>query len=260
MRTIEAVWEKRNLGTACREIYMEKGDSWDEVKEVLERMKEAYQVLFLPIDRSDLLLEVQNLGFQYIESNFDLKLKRCNMWEPPLFCRRALEHVSSRLMKDDDVSVFLERLREKDFFDKDKIRLDPFFSENASANRNYWRTRDYIEEGRALRIYDVIYGNSVIGYFILELKEKNVVEVYLSGLYPESREKSLGICVFGEETRVAVRLGAKLITAGVSLNNFSSLKIYQSLQYEISRATNIFVKHREESSCFKKENVILLQK
>lgn len=257
MKTIEAVWEKRNLGTTCRELYIEKEDSLDEIKEVIEYMKEDYQVLFLPVERSDLILEVQKLGFQYIESNFDLKLKHSDLWEPPRFCKRMLERVSSRLMKEEETDAFLKRLREKDFFDKDKIRLDPFFPEDASANRNYWRTRDYIKECRALRLYNVFYGDLAIGYFILELKEKNIVDAYLSGLYPECREKNLGLCVFGEETREAVRLGAKLITTGVSLNNFSSLKIYQSLRYEISGATNIFVKHREESLCSGKTDVIL---
>lgn len=246
MRLVEAVWENRNLGTSCREIYIEKEDTPEEIRQYVSGVPEAYQVLFLPIERSELLLTVQDCGFSYIESNFDLVRKCKGQQELPKTYERILAKVSSRQLVGDEIEIFLENLRDKYFFDKDKISIDPHFSEQASANRNYWRTKDFLEENRDLRIYEALYGEKAIGYFILEVKDKNIVDVYLSGLYPDCREMNLGTCIMGAETREAMRLGAKTITTGVSLNNFSCLRVYQSLGYEISKSTNIFIKHRKE--------------
>jgi len=244
MRTIEAFWEQRNLGTACREIYLEKNDDADDVEAYLNTVAEAYQVVFVPVERPDLLFAVYNSGFQYIESNFDLvKGGRYGRKVPERYAK-ILEHVTSRQLEGEETSAFLQNLRNRYFFEKDKISIDPFFSMEMSANRNYWRTKDFLEEGKDLQIYEVSHRDKAIGFYILEIQGKGVIDVYLSGLYPESREMNLGACVMGEETREALRLGARVITAGVSLNNFSCLKLYQSLQYEIKNARNIFIKHK----------------
>lgn len=103
-----------------------------------------------------------------------------------------------------------------------------------------------MEENIDIQIYDVLYERKSIGYFILKILDKENIEVYLSGLYPECRETNLGICIMGEETRKVFQLGAKFITLGVSLNNITSLKVYLSLGYEIKKVTNIFVKHEED--------------
>lgn len=244
MKSIDAIWEKRNLGVSCREIYIETSDSMADIQKYLDTVTEEYQVLFLPVQCSEWLYEIQGYGFQYIESNFDLA-KKCKGRDClPETHRKLLDHVSCKLLTSEEEREFLENLRTKPFFDKDKISIDPYFSIEKSANRNYWRTIDFLEEKRSLKFYEVYYGERPIGFFILELKERGGIDVYLSGLYPECRETNLGVCIMGEQTREAVRLGADLITTGVSLNNFACLRVYQGLGYEIKRATNIFVKHK----------------
>lgn len=245
MREIEAIWEKRNLGTTCREIYVEKEDTLEQVQTCLKTVNELYQILFIPIERSDLLLEVQKWDFQYIESNFDL-IKKCKNQSIPSAYEKVLEKVSSKCLYGNCRDIFMENLKDKYFFEKDKISIDPCFSQEASANRNYWRMKDFIEGQRDIRAYEVSYGEKPLGFFVLEKKINGIVDLYLSGLYPECRRTNLGICIMGEATREAVRLGAKMITTGVSLNNFSSFKVYQSLQYEILNVTNIFIRHRKE--------------
>lgn len=246
MKSVDAIWEKRNLGVRCREIYIEGSDSMTDIRKYFDTVTEEYQVLFMPVQCSEWLIEVQKYGFQYIESNFDL-VKRCKGQDClPATYRRLLEHVSCKVFTSEEEQEFLENLRTKNFFDKDKISIDPYFSKEKSANRNYWRTMDYLEEKRNLKFYEVYYGERPIGFFILEPKERGIIDAYLSGLYSECRETNLGACVMGEQTREAVRLGADLVTAGVSLNNFACLRVYQGLGYEIKRATNIFVKHRRE--------------
>lgn len=246
MKSVDAVWEKRNLGVSCKEIYIEMSDSMTDIRKYLDTVTEEYQVLFLPVQCSEWLIEVQEYGFQYIESNFDL-IKKCKGQDYlPETYRKLLKHVSCKVFTAEEEQEFLENLRTKYFFEKDKISIDPYFSKEKSANRNYWRTMDYLEEKRILKFYEVYYGERPIGFFILEPKERGITEALLSGLYPECRETNLGACVMGEQTREAVRLGADLITMGVSLNNYQSLRVYQSLGYEIKRATNIFVKHRGE--------------
>lgn len=243
MKIIDAVWEKRNLGKSCKEIYIEKNDIMQDVFQGLCNIKEEFQELFVPVECSEYLLRLPQYGFFYIESNFDL-VKKCNADTPfPPMYNEILKAVSSRLIGQEEIDDFLQRLRTEYFFDKDKISIDYHFPEAASKNRNYLRLKDYIAEGRKIDIYEVVRGEQAIGYFILDIKEKGHIEVHLSGLYPEFRGSKFGTCVMGEETRQAVKQGAKLITTGVSLNNFACLRVYQSLGYEIKRATNIFVKH-----------------
>lgn len=244
MKIVDAVWEKRNLGKRCKEIYIQKSDETANVLKELSEMDEEFQELFLPIECSEYLLYLPQYGYNYIESNFTL-MKRCqtDMILPQMY-DKILRKVYSRCLESDEIESFLEKLRTEYFFDKDKISLDYHFSQEASANRNYWRLKDYFAEGRELYIYEVLFEQRAIGYFILESVEQGHIDVYLSGLYPECRSKNLGTCILGEETRRAVHLGAKLITTGVSLNNFACLKVYLSLGYEVKGVTNIFVKHR----------------
>ena len=244
MKIVDAVWEERNLGKKCKEIYIEKGDDAQSVLKNLSNISEELQLLFLPIERSEYLLLLPKYGFHYIESNFDL-IKRCSMDISPLH-EKILNKVCSRQLKESEIEHFLCRLRTDFFFEKDKISIDYHFSQQASANRNYWRLIDYLEENIDIQIYDVLYERKSIGYFILKILDKENIEVYLSGLYPDCRETNLGICIMGEETRKVFQLGAKFITLGVSLNNITSLKVYLSLGYEIKKVTNIFVKHEED--------------
>ncbi len=252
MKIVDAVWEERNLGTRCKEIYIQKKDERDTVLDKISKIDEEFLELFLPIECSEYLLYLPQYGFHYIESNLDL-VKRCQTDEVvSKIYDKILQKVHSRQLESDEIKNFLDKLRTEYFFEKDKISIDYHFSQKASANRNYWRLKDYFAEGRDIRIYEVLFQQKAIGYFILEVVEQGHVDVYLSGLYPECRSKNLGTCIMGEETRQAVCLGAKLITTGVSLNNFACLKVYLSLGYEIKKGTNIFVKHKRDDNVSKR--------
>lgn len=252
MKIVDAVWEERNLGTRCKEIYIQKSDEKDNVLEKISEIDEEFLELFLPIECSEYLLHLPQYGFYYIESNFDL-VKKCQVEEVfPKIYNKILQQVYSRQLESDELENFLDKLRTEYFFEKDKISIDYHFSKEESANRNYWRLKDYLAEGRDIRIYEVWFQQKAIGYFILEVVEQGRIDVYLSGLYPEYRHKNFGTCIMGEETRQAVCLGAKLITTGVSLNNFACLRVYLSLGYEIKKGTNIFVKHKRDDNVSKR--------
>lgn len=245
MKIVDAVWEERNLGKKCKEIYIEKHDGKSAVIETILGIDEEFQELFLPVECPEYLLLLPQYGYYYIESNFELIKKFPTEDGFSGVYQKMLQKVQSIRLEPDAVEVFLNRLRTEFFFEKDKISIDGHFSQAASANRNYWRLKDYFAEKRDIRIYEVLYEGKPIGYFILELLADQCIEVYLSGLYPECRSTNLGTCIMGEETREAARLGAKWITTGVSLNNISCLRIYLALGYEIRKGTNIFVKHKE---------------
>ncbi|MDE7417798.1 MAG: GNAT family N-acetyltransferase [Lachnospiraceae bacterium] len=252
MKIVDAVWEERNLGKRCKEIYIQKSDARDDVLKKISEMDEEFLELFLPIECPEYLLYLPQQGFYYIESNLDL-VKKCQADEIfPKTYDKILQKVHSRQLESDEIENFLYKLRTEYFFEKDKISIDYHFSQEASANRNYWRLKDYYAEGRDIRIYEVWFQQRAIGYFILNVMEQGHIDVYLSGLYPECRSKSLGTCIMGEETRQAECLGAKLITTGVSLNNFACLRIYLSLGYEIKKGTNIFVKHKRDDNVSKR--------
>lgn len=244
MKIIEAIWEERNLGKRCKEVHIEKDDDLIMTLRHLADIDEEFVILFLPIERSEYLLQLPQYGYFYIESNFDLVKRHSEENSIPILYSKILKKVHCRQLRDEEIDCFLYRLKTEFYFEKDKISIDYHFSKQVSANRNYWRLMDYYAEAMNLQIYDVMYEDKSIGYFILNIIEPRHIEVYLSGLYPECRSTNLGTCIMGEETRQSFQLGAELITLGVSLNNVASLNTYLSLGYEVKKVTNIFVKHR----------------
>ena len=72
MKVIDAFWEQRNLGVNAVSFYIEEKDSLDDVLINIDDNPREYQTAIVNPIRSDVLLELQNHGFKFIECSLSL--------------------------------------------------------------------------------------------------------------------------------------------------------------------------------------------
>ena len=72
MRVVDAFWEKRNLGVEAVSFYIDTGDTLEAVIAAVRNEAREYQTAIIDSARTDILLELQNNGFRFIECALSL--------------------------------------------------------------------------------------------------------------------------------------------------------------------------------------------
>lgn len=241
MKIIDAFWEKRNLGVTCNEVILEKDDSIAEVSN-LNSLCSEYQVVKMPVERSDLIFEIQDLGFNFVEiifgSSHNLILPELS---PPL--KRVKNAIDCR---EADVNQ-IENIKEKilsGMFKTDRIAIDPYFGLEKSAKRYVGWLSDEIDNGGY--VYELYYKDRAVGFFVLKC-EGDACDARIGGVYTESNVLGLGVLLNYFEIEVARNLKCSVLHGAFSSNNPSVFNINDILGYSTRPAFNVFVKHNFSS-------------
>ena len=72
MKIIEAVWEQRNLGVTCAEIEISASDTSNAVRNAVLSRHEQYLVAKVSPANTEVMFALQNMGFTYIETLFEV--------------------------------------------------------------------------------------------------------------------------------------------------------------------------------------------
>lgn len=238
MKIIDAVWEKRNLGVSCHELIVEKDDRLIDIS-IVENLQSEYQVIKIPMERSDLIFEIQKKGFDFSEVLFDslheLNLPRLSPTLSRLSslidCREAdsfgIESVKSRILNG--------------IFKTDRVAIDPYFGVKKSAQRYVGWLTDEINSGS--RVYELIYKNRSVGFFVIKCKD-GICDARIGGVYSDSNVLGLGVLLNYFEIVVAKNLDCHTLHGAFSSNNPSVFNINDILGYKSKPKFNVFVKHK----------------
>ena len=137
MRTVEAKWEKRNVGIECFEIEIGKNDTVDEVLSTIQSRTERYFVAKVLAGRADILLALQAEGFQFIETNIQTEIDLSERPVPPSICAHLIKNAGYHIGNDQEISRAIDEIRAGHIFATDKVALDPFFSQKI-ADVMFW--------------------------------------------------------------------------------------------------------------------------
>ena len=239
MKTVNAVWEKRNLGCETIEVTFEYNDSLDEAKKTAKELTAEYIVLKVPSNRTDIMLAVQKYGYIFVEDAMYLvsyldEVKRNSIEQ------RFYDAVSVEDMDAAD----MERLKKEvlnGLFDSDRIYIDPYFTHKQAAKRYVNWIDDEILRGT--KFYKYIYKGSTIGFFALKETEAGHYTSFLGGIYKECRKGGIGTAVKVPEA--VKKLGGSSVGTHVSTNNMAQIKNLIKNGYVPEGLTHIFIKHNK---------------
>jgi hypothetical protein len=242
MKTIEAVWEKRNLGVDTVEFEIEPGDSFAEFRE-RERTAaatHAYLVAKCPPALPDFIWGLPACGFVQVEIQFRLTLDRSELAEPPQarYLDRGAEVVRLEAPAD------RQRVRvefEQGMFDTDRIALDPRFGAGVAGARYWLWTEDILRRGGCL--HELRLGKRAVGCFVSEPRDAVTCGAVLGGVYPALRGRGLGFLVVRKHLDTIFGMGFQRSVTAVSSNNADILPISLAFGYRITEMRGVYVKH-----------------
>ena len=237
MKTVDAYWEKRNLGVDTTEFTIENGDKLKDVLETLNKCSSQYQVLRLPSHMTEFIFEVQKVGFVYVEDMVTMKSELRDI-KLDSISQRLYKFVSFETMSEKDIIQLKDEVRNGLFY-TDRIYIDPAFSTSLAHKRYVNWIED--ELSRNALFYKFIYKNQIIGFSILKEISPHCFDGFLGGLYKNYQKSGFGNVL--NVADIVKSLGGKSLVSNVSSNNFSQIKNLVNKGYYPWCSYHIFVKH-----------------
>lgn len=241
MRIVDAVWEKRNLGVEVKEIICDYQDKSEKLCSELEKVNEAYSVVKIPMGHTDLLLEVQKLGYSVMEMSIQVEGKIDKM-EIPAIYQRFIPHISICNADESILKKVLDEIREGSIFDTDRIARDPDFSKRIAGERYYNWSCDEI--GRGAKTVVAYYKDEPVAFGINKIVGGTRYDAFLGGVFSKVQNRGLGFLALYANMESVRYQGGKIIETRVSSNNLPILRLHMQYGYEIKDMNYILVKHQ----------------
>ena len=240
MKTIDAFWEKRNLGVTSVEVIIDKFDTTEEAEKIICGLAAQYQVVRAPVCRMDIYSMLCNMGFSFAETilhiYFDFALFEINWgkYDNHVFYKeiteeRGMEKIYSNVLS----GMFL----------KDRISLDPRFGQELGNKRYIGMIRDKLEQGAAFCSL-INQDGQDIGFFGTRKTADNVYDYFLTGIYGEYQGRGFGSNAYTQALAYMKSKGAKTAVGRVSMSNVGSYKIYTRSGFQLDFIEYLFVKHK----------------
>jgi hypothetical protein len=240
MKTVNAIWEERNLGVTTIEITIERDDSPESVDTQLSLVDSVYSVVKIPSDMERVLKIVQNHGYAFVEDMIHVEHDLNEVEMSPVL-KRLYEKTSYREMTDQDFNQLQAEI-ERGMFNNDRISNDEFFKKGLSSKRYMNWTKDLRNHGA--QFFVITYGNESTGFVVLEKKDEKTYYSVLGGGYEKFRKSGLGI--IQKEPEITRKLGGKRLVTSVSSNNVGQLKALIMNGYKPYAIDHVLVKHKGE--------------
>lgn len=248
MRMINAHWERRNLGVGVAELELETTDGLDEIDAAESTAADVgYLVLKTPVSRSDLLFGLPARGWQFVEAQESLLLRRDDFRVPAALAR--FDAASSwRLAETAEEAERILAPYRFGSFDTDRVALDPVFGPKIAGTRYYnWATDVFRGGGE---IFECLYRDRSIGSFVFqpEANRPRVNRAILGAMLPEYQERGFGTLFFKKNMDAAFDRSYDEIRTQISSNNPTVFRLWLAFGAELLETRYVYVKHRASFS------------
>jgi len=244
MQVIDAYWEKRNLNCETYEIKIEKTDliNIDKIISDIENnpnLKNSYVVIKTPIANLKLIHKLEENGFRFMETQFEMQ-KKIKNYETPTLLKRLNSQISTKIeTKEKENWLKFTQKMSNDMYSTDRIYLDPKLPKETSKKRYENWIIDLLENPNSqLQAYykdDIPIG---FGVAILENNTKTVKDL-LKGVFKEYQDNGWGYLIFDSSCKKFQELGYEKIITHISSNNMPIIKLYQTFDYKITEETYV---------------------
>lgn len=243
MEIINAFWEKRNLGVDAVSFQIGRNDTAEEVIPQIEFDQREYQSAIVDSTKTDIVLELQNHGFRFIECSLELSASSDEAIIPDNL-KRFQKSMGYRPASHDEIKLIKSIIESGDIFKTDKISLDPYFGTKKAGIRYSFWIDDLIKAGKTLSV--ITFDDEPIAFDVAGYSE-GVVEHYLGGMLPGKKGKMLGATISVPSILYWKQHGAKQFKTVVSSNNHPILKVHQSFGFKIVNCKYILIRHIENN-------------
>jgi hypothetical protein len=240
MKIIDAKWEKRNLGVECTEFEIISEENIAEARNIIQKYRTEYQIAKVPVGNVEMQLMLQEQGFRFYETNFQLERKIGTSESLPRIYSRFEKDITFRDATNEEIEGILEEVAVGDMFTTDKVALDPYFSPELSGRRYSLWARDILNTGAKTVVG--LYREKVVSFTIYETKDQ-YFQAFIGGMINGYKNKGLGFIPLHVTAKHISQAGGGILRTGVSSNNPAILRLQLSFGAYIRSMTNVFVKH-----------------
>jgi len=239
MKVIDAFWEKRNLGVSTVEVKIDASDNVDEIESTIAGIDAEYQVIRAPVSRFDIYTLLQQMGFTFIETMYQMVF---DFSRYDINWGKYDDQVSYKeINNEEDFETVFSNIRDG-LFENNRISLDSKFSKEHANKRYIGMINDKVAQGG--KVCSIIYKNEEIGFFATREMDDNNYEYFLAGIYTNYQKQGLGSNAYTQMLAYVKSKGAKTVTGGVSMNNVGSYKMFNQSGFKLGHVEYVFVKHK----------------
>lgn len=243
MNIIHAVWEQANLGVDAYETILDAGDtpeSYAQAERDLLAAGAQYLVVKTPVNCPALLFGLPQLGYTLVETVFHVAIRREDYHMPPTIARfdRGLT-VAERTLEADCARIYA--LIRGGIFKSDRVSIDPAFTLAQAGNRYANWLRQMV--GKGARLFEVLHGETAIGFFVIDRVDETTVDPVLMGLYDEENDRGMGALLHKKTLDTCFEAPCGKLTSTIVSNNAKVLRVYVNAGATIADTQYTYVKH-----------------
>lgn len=232
MKVIDAHWEQRNLGRHTAEILFAAGDSAGELPTRCFPLYD-YIVAKVPVACLPLVHELEELGFRYLETQFEIVRDLRQPLSPAPAVQTLLRRIAVEEVTDAAAQAQVLAQVTPEMFATDRVSLDPLLGPDVGARRYRNWMQDELQSGKAT-LCELLWGTSRVGFFLLRHLDTTRCFATLAGLYTPYNGRGLGVGVVAKPIEWASARGRHWLVTRNSANNSESFKIHLSCGYTLS--------------------------
>ncbi len=241
MKTINAFWEKDNLNMNVMELSFDKMDSIIEMENVTDINNYEYIVAKIPEKNIELIHKLEEQGFRFIETQFELKNNLKTDFKQTNTLEKMGKSIEYRKLNSEDEFKDVFNNIELGIFKTDRIALDPFLGEKYSIRRyKNWVKNILNKEGTI--VCEIMYKNTKFGFFVLQSIDDVTMDSVLAGLYKGEIANGLGFAIVQKHLQWSLENNKNKVIAKVSSNNIESLKLHLEFGYRITNLVYVLRK------------------
>jgi hypothetical protein len=225
MKLINAYWEIRNSGLTTCEIVFEKDDSIDDYLAANVEKSFQYSIVKIPPDNLKLVHYFEDIGYKYIETQFNVCVATSELEKIDKKWERVLEDtVCQQLRNEEELDIILSNIREG-MFDRDRVSLDEKLGKETSALRyNNWIMDLYRDANT--KVYYLIKRGEKVGFFIIREGTDKYIHSVIAGIFNNYKGQGLSVTLIYYYLKLATERKAKNVYTSFSSNNIGMLNTF----------------------------------
>ena len=248
MRITHAFWEQANLGVNAYEILLCPTDTPEAVAREEKRLIQEgaeYIVIKTPVNCASLLFGLPKLGYAFVETVFQVAMKRSDYHIPALIARFDRGLTVMEQCEEAERERIYSIIR-KGIFVSDRVSLDPAFTLEQSGNRYANWLSGLLARGG--KLYEVLQGKKPIGFFVIHRLDEDTVDPVLMGLYDEQNDRGMGALLHKKTLDTCFTWECSSLHSTIVSNNAKVLRIYTNAGATIANTLYTYVKHVSQPS------------
>ena len=243
MQVIHATWEKENIGAEAWEILLTPEDSLEAVDQAQQEaiaQGADYIVLKTPVNCPQFLFGLPKLGFHFLEMVFHVMIRRESYAMPAAIARFDRGLTVMKRVEESDLERIFALIR-AGMFTTDRVSIDPSFGPELGGQRYANWLASMLKKGGDL--YEVLSGDTPIGFFVICRKDERTVDPVLMGLYHPDKDRGMGALLHKKTLDTCFEYDCRRLTSTIVSNNAKVLHVYVNAGAEITDTLYTYVKH-----------------